>query len=99
MTRYTNSQNAVKEKDFIALTPDFRTWKREMEAKYDVFLEIQRGAWDSQQALQKQRQDVKRFTRMCNAFDLLKAYGSGWLGEAGTAFSKKQSLSAEWLYF
>jgi hypothetical protein len=88
ITRYTNSQNAVKEKDFIALTSDFRTWKKEMEDKYDVFLEIQRGAWDSQLALQKQRPDVKRFTRMCNAFDLLKVYGSGWLGEAGTAFSK-----------
>jgi len=88
ITRYTNSQNAVKEKDFIALTSDFRMWKKQMEAKYDVFLEIQRGAWDSQQALQKQRSDIKQFKRMCNAFDLLKVYGSGWFGEAGTAFSK-----------
>jgi hypothetical protein len=88
ITRYTNSQNAVREKDFIALTSDFRTWAKEMEAKYDVFLEIQRGAWDSRQALQKARPDIKQFKRMCNAFDLLKVYGAGWLGEAGTAQSK-----------
>jgi hypothetical protein len=88
ITRYTNSQNAVKEKDFIALTSDFRTWAKQMEAKYDVFLEIQRGAWDSRFALQKQRPEIKQFKRMCNAFDLLKVYGAGWLGEAGTAQSK-----------
>lgn len=88
ITRYTNSQNAVKEKDFLALTSDFRTWARQMEEQHDVFMEIQRGAWDSRQALQKQRPDIKQFKTMCNAFDLIKVYGSGWLGEAGTALRK-----------
>ncbi|RAL70035.1 putative abortive infection phage resistance protein [Dehalococcoides mccartyi] len=42
ITRYTNSQNAVREKDFLALTSDFRTWAREMANKYNIFLETQR---------------------------------------------------------
>ena len=59
-----------------------------MAERYDVFLEIQRGGWDSRRALQKQRPNIRQFNRAANAFDLLKVYGSGWLGEAGTAFGK-----------
>jgi len=88
ITRYTNSQNAVREKDFLALTSDFKAWAGLMADKYDIFLEIQRGGWDSRKALQKQRPDTKQFTQAANAFDLLKVYGAGWLGEAGTAFGK-----------
>lgn len=88
ITRYTNSQNAVREKDFLALTTDFKTWASLMAERYEVYLEIQRGGWDSRRALQKQRPDIKQFTKEANAFDLLKVYGSGWLDEAGTAFGK-----------
>lgn len=88
ITRYTNSQNAVREKDFLALTSDFKTWARQMADRYDVYLEIQRGGWDSRRALQKQHPDLRQFTEMANAFDLLKVYGAGWLGEAGLAFGK-----------
>ncbi|MBE0414990.1 MAG: AIPR family protein [Dehalococcoidia bacterium] len=88
ITRYTNSQNAVREKDFLALTTDFKRWASLMSERYEVFLERQRGGWDSRRALQKQRPDIKKFTKAANAFDLLKVYGSGWLGEAGTAFGK-----------
>jgi hypothetical protein len=52
ITRYTNSQNAVREKDFLALTSDFKTWARQMAERYGVYLEIQRGGWDSRRALQ-----------------------------------------------
>jgi hypothetical protein len=90
ITRYTNSQNAVKEKDFLALTQDFRSWARQMEDQHFIFMEIQRGAWDSRLALQKQRPGIKQFKKMCNAFDLIKVYGSGWLGEAGTALRKNE---------
>ena len=45
VTRYTNSQNAVREKDFLALTSDFRSWQTEMASKYDIYLEIQRGVF------------------------------------------------------
>lgn len=88
ITRYTNSQNAVRERDFLALTNDFRSWARQMEDRYGVFLEIQRGGWDSRRALQKQRPELTQFTETANAFDLIKAYGAGWMAEAGLAFGK-----------
>lgn len=92
ITRYTNSQNAVREKDFLALTSDFKTWAMQMANQYDVYLEIQRGGWDSQRALQKQNQHIRQFTHFANAFDLLKVYGAGWLREAGTAFGRNAAF-------
>ncbi len=87
ITRYTNSQNAVREKDFLALTGDFRTWQAEL-GNHNIYLEIQRGGWDSQKALQNQNLAVKNYSKSANAADLIKVYGSGWLGEAGMAFGK-----------
>jgi hypothetical protein len=92
ITRFTNSQNAVSEKDFVTLDEGFQRWKTEMADKYDIFLEIQRGGWDSRQALQKQNPKVRQFSRVANAFDLLKVYGSGWLREAGTAFGRNAAF-------
>ena len=92
ITRYTNSQNAIKEKDFLALVSDFRLWKQDMDEKYGMFLEIQRGAWDSQRAYQKQHQNKKQYSVSANAFDLLKVYGAGWMGEAGSAFSRNAAF-------
>jgi hypothetical protein len=86
ITRYTNSQNAVSEKDFLALRLDFGKWKDQMAEKYKMFLEIQRGGWVSQKAFQKQNPHTDQFKESANAFDLLKVYGAGWLGEAGLAF-------------
>ena len=88
ITRYTNSQNAVREKDFLALTEDFRTWQRQLADRYDIYLEIQRGGWDSQKALQNHVPHAKVFHKNANAADLVKVYGAGWLGEAGLAFGK-----------
>jgi hypothetical protein len=88
VTRYTNSQNAVRDKDFIALSDDFRSWHGQFAERYNVYLEIQRGGWDSQRALQKQQPKMQAFERHANATELVKVYGAGWLGEAGTAFGK-----------
>lgn len=89
ITRFTNSQNAVREKDFLALTSDFKRWADQMGREYGVYLEIQRGGWDSRRALQKQKPALTpQFSQYANAFDLLKVYGSGWLREAGMAFGK-----------
>lgn len=88
ITRFTNSQNAVREKDFLALTGDFRTWQGMLAAEHGLYLEIQRGGWDSQRALQKQNPTAQQFTKSANAADLIKVYGAGWLGEAGMAFGK-----------
>lgn len=88
ITRYTNSQNAVREKDFLALTGSFRDWAAQM-AQRGIFLEIQRGGWDSRKALQAQNPALKpQFKEYANAFDLIKVYGAGWLGEPGLAFGK-----------
>ncbi len=88
ITRYTNSQNAIQEQDFLALTGDFKTWQEQIASRYNVYLEIQRGGWDSQKALQKTNPTTKQFTKHANAADLIKVYGAGWLGEAGVAFGK-----------
>ncbi|NTU74435.1 AIPR family protein, partial [Candidatus Roizmanbacteria bacterium] len=99
ITRYTNSQNAVKEKDFLTLISDFRIWKREIEERYDIFLEIQRGAWDSQRAYQKQHPQQKQFSKYANAFDLLKVYGAGWMGESGQAFGRNAAFLPNGMIF
>ncbi len=92
ITRYTNSQNAVREKDFIALTSDFKTWSQQMAEAYDLYLEIQRGGWDSRRALQRQNPGLHEFKRSAYAFDLIKVYGAGWLKEAGTAFGRNAAF-------
>ncbi len=92
ITRFTNTQNAVREKDFLALALGFKEWASLMEDRYGIYLEIQRGGWDSRRALQRQRPDLRQFDRAANAFDLLKVYGSGWLGEAGTAFGRNAAF-------
>lgn len=88
ITRYTNSQNAIREKDFLALTSDFKTWQGQLADQHDLYLEIQRGGWDSQKALQNTNYTAKQFTAHANAADLIKVYGAGWMGEAGLAFGK-----------
>ena len=92
ITRYTNTQNAIREKDFIALTSDFRSWARQMATKYGIFLEVQRGGGDSRRAFQNQNPSTHQFTHAANAFDVLKVYAAGWLGEAGTAFGRNAAF-------
>ena len=88
ITRYTNSQNAIRERDFIALNTGFQTWAAQMAEEYGIFLEIQRGAIESRRAWEKQHPDSKPFKDYVNAFDLIKVYGAGWLAEPGRAFGK-----------
>lgn len=88
-TLYTNSQNAVVDKDFIALDKDFRNWAHAFNSKYGVFLEIQRGAWEARQAYQRQHPlRTPRYTESANAFELIKTYAAGWLPEPGIAYGK-----------
>ena len=88
ITRYTNSQNAVRERDFVAINQGFKTWHRELADQYNLYLEIQRGGWDSQRAIQKQKPAGQQFSRHASALDLTKVYGAGWLAEPGLAFGK-----------
>ena len=88
ITRYTNSQTAVREQDFLALRSDFRDWANDMAERYGIFLEIQRGGWDSQRAYQKSHPNSNQFNEYANAFELIKIYGAGWLREPGRAFGR-----------
>ena len=88
ITRYTNSQNSVREQDFIALNSGFQGWAAEMSRDYNVFLEIQRGAADARKAWEKQHPDQGKYDDYVNAFDLIKVYGAGWIGVPGIAFGK-----------
>ena len=88
ITRFTNSQNSVREQDFIALNSGFQNWASEMDRDYKLFLEIQRGGIDSRKAWEKQHPEVEAFEDYVNAFDLIKVYGAGWMSKPGLAFGK-----------
>ena len=88
ITRYTNSQNSVREQDFIALDRGFQQWAAVVANDYDMYLEIQRGGIQSRKAWEKQHPDQRKYKDYVNAFDLLKVYGAGWLGQPGLAFGK-----------
>jgi len=96
ITRYTNSQNAVSGKDFISLEDNFQKWAKEMGEMYGIFLEIQRGGWDSQKA--KKKSSIT-YNDHANAFDLLKIFAAGWLSEAGTAFGRNAAFVPEGTIF
>ena len=84
ITRYTNSQTVVKNRDFLSLENEFREFHKVFAQKYGVYLEIQRGGWDSQIVLQKQNPNITPyFQEYSNAFDLIKVYAAGWLKEVG----------------
>jgi hypothetical protein len=87
-TRYTNSQNAVTQKDFLALEKSFQDWHKIFAEKYDIYLEIQRGGWDSQKALQRIKPLSHQFNKWTRAFDLLKIYGAGWMGNPSLSYGK-----------
>lgn len=89
ITRYTNSQNSVREQDFIALNSSFQNWASDMASNYRIFLEIQRGGTEAQKAYEKQYHPGQpQFEDYVNAFDLIKVYGAGWLSTPGLAFGK-----------
>lgn len=88
ITRYTNSQNAVREQDLLALDTNFQSWQAQMADRYDIFLEIQRGGWDAQKAYQLSHPDTRQFPESAYAFDLIKVYGAGWLRRPGQAFGR-----------
>ncbi|MEW6211399.1 MAG: AIPR family protein, partial [Acidobacteriota bacterium] len=87
-TKYTNSQNSVGQKDFIALEKSFQFWAAELARQHNVYLEIQRGGWESEKAKQKTTLQPRTYDGWANAFDLLKVFGAAWLYEPGLAYGK-----------
>ena len=88
ITRFTNSQNSVKEQDFIALNSGFQGWAASMANERQIFLEIQRGGEVARKAWEKDHPGQPKFDAYVNAFELIKVYGAGWLSEPGLAFGK-----------
>ncbi len=96
IARFTNSQNAIREKDFIALDSSFSDFKDEFAEKYKLFLETQRGAWEAQATLQRKKNyKGYRFSKSDSAyvFNLIKVYGAAWFGEVGNAYNKNALFS------
>ena len=92
ITRFTNTQNTIQEKDFIALDRDFRRWKRELAGR-GVFLEILRNEGTRQRARQARRgYQGAHFEQIAKAFELLKVYGAGWMNEPGAAWNKNAAF-------
>jgi len=87
-TKYTNSQNSVGQKDFIALERNFKYWAAELASRHSIYLEIQRGGWASQCSKNKTSLTPINYIDFANAFDLLKIYGASWLYEPGLAYGK-----------
>ncbi|KAI9020398.1 AIPR protein-domain-containing protein [Hyaloraphidium curvatum] len=90
ITRFTNSQNAVRAKDFLALDRNTNNWAEEM-MRHGVFLEVQRGGWEAQKAYYKLKKlpISEHPTESANLFELIKVYAAGWLQQPGTSFSGK----------
>jgi hypothetical protein len=87
ITRYTNLQNRVEEKDFIALTSNFKQWQNQMK-RYGVYLELQRGDWEAQKAYQNKHPTSFQFKAHAKVLDLIKVYGAGWLAVPGVALAQ-----------
>ena len=90
ITKYTNTQNAVRDSDLVAVDKYYNGWKDELEAKHGMYLEIQRGGWESRRAYEKARPRMQpRLTEggavPVKVNDIMKVYGAGWLGYPGTA--------------
>ena len=94
ITLYTNSQNSVRERDFVALQGNFREWQEQMAARYGIFLELQPGGIESRKAYFKQHPAETQFADYVRAFELVKVYGAGWLEAPGLAFGRNAPFVA-----
>ena len=98
ITRFTNSQSAVRDRDLVSLDEDYNRWQHEMQTRHNRYLEIQRGGWNSRKAFEKQHPDATpRFTavsgtREIKANDMLKIFGAAWLGYAGSAGRRSEDF-------
>jgi len=85
ITRYSNKQNAVRGKDFIALEDLYRKLKGDLKAE-GYFLETQTGEYDALPLSQRER--YPRDTHVVNGFEATLAYAAGVLGKPYLAFGR-----------
>ena len=94
ITRFTNNQTAVRAQDFLTLERNVQDWQHAFHREYGIYLEVQRGGWSSQRAIQKRSgYSGQQFSKSINAFDLIQVYGAGWLTEPGSAFGRKSQFA------
>lgn len=83
ITRYSNKQNAISKRDFIALEDKYRELKTPI-GKMGYFLETQKGEYD---ALPKSKRiKYPSATRLINSFEATLFYAAGVLGKPHLAF-------------
>lgn len=85
ITRFTNTQNAVREKDFLSLERLLQEWATQLREKYRLYLEIQRGGWDAERT---RGSAEAPYAHHAKALDLIKAYCAGWREVPGPAWNK-----------
>lgn len=93
---FSNNQENKTYKSLFATDRIFEKWQRQLADRYKIYLEIQRGGWISQKTKQATQPNIKPFFKdneWINAFDLVKVFAAGWLGEVGTAFGKTPPFS------
>ncbi len=90
ITRYSNKQNAVRGKDFIALEDMYRQLKGQLK-KQAYFLETQTGEYDALSQAQKEK--FPKATHVVNAFEATLAYAAGMLGKPHIAFGRSISFA------
>lgn len=99
ITTYTNSQNAVRDRDFIALSDSFQGWKNKLKSKWKLYLEIQKGGWEAEKTKGIGRKKGPEYRSHANAIELMKAYGAGWLEIPGVAYGKNAPFApGGWVY-
>ncbi len=85
ITRYSNKQNAIGKRDFIALEAKYKELKTQM-GKTGYFLEIQKGEYD---ALPKSKRiKYPSMTHLINSFEATLFYAAGILGKPHLAFGR-----------
>jgi hypothetical protein len=83
ITRYSNRQNGIRKKDFVALDSLYKDLKKEMETK-GYFLETQAGEYEA--LPKRKREKYPKATHAINAFDATLYYAATWLGKPHLAF-------------
>jgi len=84
ITRYTKQSECGQREDFLALTSDSERGLSRWN-KNTAFLGNPTSSVGFAPRAPEATTRHQTIQGMCNAFDLIKVYGSGWLGEAGTA--------------
>lgn len=85
ITRFSNKQNAIRGKDFIALEKMYRNLKDEL-AKISYFLEIQAGEYD---VLPKHKKRLyPKDSHVISSFEAILFYAAGVLGKPNEAFGR-----------